>query len=248
MINPIVLYGGHKILTTKTKVSDIEDKDNLNKLIQDMKDTLESVGGLGLAANQIGRNESVCLVKLDDNLITMINPVITERSEEDKISVEGCLSIPDVSAKVERSEKIKVKFVNPDWEWREQEIEVDFPNSVVIQHEVDHLNGILMTDYLTPFQRELIQTKLKKIARGNATINYVGMIWRSSHNSWALVGNYKKLMEFYSYNNNTSFSTNGEVDGIISESEVIVGQEKETIEAKENTSREITEHKVSEDS
>lgn len=245
MINPIVLYGGHNVLTTKTKFSDIEDKENLNKLIQDMKDTLESVGGLGLAANQIGRNESVCLVRLDDNLITMVNPVITERSDEDKISVEGCLSIPDVSARIDRSETIKVKFINPDFDWQEQEIEVNFPNSVVVQHEVDHLDGVLMIDYLTPFQRQLIQTKLKKITRGNASINYVGMIWRSSQKSWALVGPYHKLLEFYTYNSNNSFSTNGEVNGIISESEII-GIEEEANTAEENTSGQVTEHQVSE--
>jgi len=245
MINPIVLYGGHNVLTTKTKVSDVNDKDTLNKLIQDMKDTLESVGGLGLAANQIGRNESVCLVRLDDNLITMVNPVITERSEEDKISIEGCLSIPDVSARIDRSEKIRVKFINPDFEWQEQEIEVDFPNSVVVQHEVDHLNGVLMIDYLTPFQRQLIQTKLKKISRGNTNINYVGMVWRSSVKSWSLVGTASKLFEFYTYNNNMSFSTNGEVDGINSESEII-GIQEEANKTEENPSGKIAEHEVSE--
>lgn len=245
MINPIVLYGGHNVLTTKTKSSDIEDKENLNKLIQDMKDTLESVGGLGLAANQIGRNESVCLVRLDDNLITMVNPVITERSDEDKISIEGCLSIPDVSARIDRSETIKVKFINPDFDWQEQEIEVNFPNSVVVQHEVDHLDGVLMIDYLTSFQRQLIQTKLKKITRGNTNINYVGMIWRNSQKSWSLVGPYHKLLEFYTYNSNNSFSTNGEVDGIISESEII-GIEEEANTAEENTSGQVTEHQVSE--
>ncbi len=163
-----------------------------------MKDTLESVGGLGLAANQLGRDESVCLVKLDDNLLTMVNPQITSRGGEKKTSVEGCLSLPDITSKVERDETISVKFINPDAEWSEQEIQVEFPNSVVVQHEVDHLQGKLMTDDLSPMQRNLIQTKLKKVARGNADVNYVGMIWRDSVKSWSLVGPYHKLMEFYS--------------------------------------------------
>ncbi len=70
MIQPIVLYSSnHKILRTKTKQSNIEaDRENLEKLIADMKDTLQSVGGLGLAANQLGRDESVCLVKLNENI------------------------------------------------------------------------------------------------------------------------------------------------------------------------------------
>lgn len=203
MIQPIVLFSQtHNILRTKTKVSDVEgDKDNIQKLIFDMKETLDSVGGLGIAANQIGRNESVCIVKLDGNTLTMINPQITSRKGEKKTSIEGCLSIPDVSAKVERDEIITVKFVNPDGLWTEEEIEVEFPNSVVIQHEVDHLNGKLMIDDLSPMQKNLIQTKLKRVSRGNADINYVGMIWRDSQKSWSLVGPMHKLMEFYSQRN-----------------------------------------------
>ena len=163
-----------------------------------MKDTLQSVGGLGLAANQLGRNESVCIVKLDGNTITMVNPYITKREGEKKISVEGCLSLPDLTAKVERDETVTVKFINPDADWSEQEIQIEFPNSVVAQHEIDHLEGKLMIDNLSPMQRNLVATKLKKIGRGNADINYVGMIWRDSQKSWSLVGPYMKLMEFYS--------------------------------------------------
>ena len=200
MIQPIVLYSSnHNILRTKTKQSNIQtDKENLEKLIVDMKETLQSIGGLGLAANQLGRDESVCLVKLGDNLLTMVNPEITSRGGEKKTSIEGCLSLPDITAKVERDETISVKFTNPDAEWLEQEIVVEFPNSVVVQHEVDHLQGKLMTDDLSPMERNLIATKLKKVSRGNANMNYVGMIWRDSVKSWSLVGPYHKLMEFYS--------------------------------------------------
>ena len=163
-----------------------------------MKDTLQSIGGLGLAANQLGRDESVCLVQFGEQTITMVNPVITGREGETKISIEGCLSLPDVSAKVQRDEIISVKFINPDNEWREEELRVEFPNSVVVQHEIDHLNGKLMTDNLSPMEKNLIATKLKRVSRGNAEINYVGMIWRDSQKSWSLVGPYMKLMQFYS--------------------------------------------------
>ena len=200
MIQPIVLYSSnHNVLRTKTKLSDVEkEKENLQKLIGDMKDTLQSIGGLGLAANQLGRDESVCLVQFGEQTITMVNPTITGREGETKISIEGCLSLPDVSAKVQRDEIISVKFINPDNEWQEEEIRVEFPNSVVVQHELDHLNGKLMTDNLSPMERNLIQTKLKRVSRGNAEINYVGMIWRDSQKSWSLVGPYMKLMQFYS--------------------------------------------------
>lgn len=199
MIQPIVLYSSnHKILRTKTKQSNAEgDKDNLLKLIGDMKETLESVGGLGLAANQLGRDESICLVKLNDKVVTMVNPEIIDSDGETKVSVEGCLSLPDISVRVDRHENITVKFINPDEDWQQQEIKVEFPNSVIVQHELDHLNGKLMIDYCTPFERTLISTKLKRVARGNTNINYVGMIWRDSVKSWSLVGPFMKLMEFY---------------------------------------------------
>lgn len=200
MIQPIVLYNSnHKILKTRTKRSDVEkEKETLLSLISDMKETLESIGGLGLAANQLGRDESVCLVKFGEQTITMVNPVITGREGETKISIEGCLSLPDISAKVQRDEIISVKFTNPDNDWQEEEIRVEFPNSVVVQHEVDHLNGKLMIDGLSPMEKNLISTKLKRVSRGNAEINYVGMIWRDSQKSWSLVGPYMKLMQFYS--------------------------------------------------
>jgi len=248
MIQPIVLYSSnHNVLRTKTKQSNIQaDRENLEKLIGDMRDTLESVGGLGLAANQLGRDESVCLVKLDGNILTMVNPHITKREGDKKISVEGCLSLPDITTKVERDETIAVKFINPDSEWSEQEIVVDFPNSVVIQHEVDHLEGKLMIDDLSPMERSLIATKLKRVSRGNAEINYVGMTWRDSQKSWSLVGPYHKLIEFYSYHSNGNLETNGEGNGINGEGQIIVGQEEEGRETKENTSGEFEEHKVGE--
>jgi peptide deformylase len=219
MVQPIVLYSStHKILRTKTKRSDInKDRENLEKLIGDMKDTLQSVGGLGLAANQLGRDESVCLVKINDEIITLINPVITKRSGEQKTSIEGCLSLPDITAKVERDEIISVKFINPDADWSEQEIQVEFPNSVVIQHELDHLNGKLMIDNFSPMQKNLIQTKLKKISRGNANMNYVGMIWRDSVRSWSLVGSYMKLMEFYMQTQKTNEENTSEISQETSE-------------------------------
>lgn len=199
MIQPIVMYSStHKILTTKTKNSDVnKNREELETLIRNMKDTLNSIGGLGLAANQLGRDESVCLVKINDQVVTMINPIINERMGEKKISIEGCLSLPDITAKVERDEIISVRFVNPDNEYVEEELRVEFPNSVIVQHEVDHLNGKLMIDNLSPMQKNLIQTKLKRVARGNAEINYVGMIWRDSIKSWSLIGPFMKLMEFY---------------------------------------------------
>jgi hypothetical protein len=102
-----------------------------------------------------------------------------------------------------------------------------------------------MIDDLSPMQRNLISTKLKKVARGNADINYVGMVWRDSIKSWSRFGPFLKLDECYNYHSNAnSFSTNGEVDGIITEGEIIINEEEGT-EAQENTSGQITEHQIS---
>ena len=214
MIQPIVLYSqSHNILNTKVSPVNLEeDKNPISSLISDMKETLSSVGGLGLAANQIGRNESVCLVNINGNIITMINPEIISHSDETKISIEGCLSIPDLSVKVNRYETVTVKFINPDFSWKEDEMSFEFPNSVVVQHEIDHLNGKIMIDELSPMQRNLIQTKLKRVSRGNIDINYVGMIWRDSQKSWSLVGPMHKLAEFYSQFQKQEEKSTEEVD------------------------------------
>lgn len=200
MVKPIVLYSHSQTVLNKKSVSiklDEIDKNIISSLITDIKDTLSSVGGLGLAANQIGRDESVCVINIDGNLITMINPEIISNSNEKNISSEGCLSIPDVYAKVQRYERVTVKFINPDFSWKEDEMSFDFPNSVIVQHEIDHLNGKLMIDEYSPMQKNLIQTKLKRVSRGNVDINYVGMTWRESQKSWSLVGPLHKLSEFY---------------------------------------------------
>ena len=101
-----------------------------------------------------------------------------------------------------------------------------------------------MIDNLSPMQKNLIQTKLKKISRGNTDVNYVGMIWRESVKSWSLVGPFHKLVEYYNYHStNNSFSDNGEINGIGNENEIIVNQEEGT-QTEENPSGQITEHEV----
>lgn len=199
MIQAIVLHNKHhNILSTPPRKVDIAtEKDDVIALVKDMTDTMEAAGGLGLAANQIGRNLSVCICKINDTLVPMVNPEIIEATGNDEISEEGCLSLPDVIVRVLRKETVKVKFIDPT-NWIETEMVIDFPYSVVPQHEIDHLNGKLIIDYMTPMQRDLARTKLKRIARGNMPINYVGMVWRESKRSWALVGNYAQLLRFYS--------------------------------------------------
>lgn len=250
MVQPIILYSkSHNVLTTPVKlVTTEEDHKESISLIQDLKDTLESVGGLGLAANQIGRNLSICVCKIGESIITMINPSYEPCPQplgEDvtEISEEACLSLPDVVVKIPRYKDIYVSFVNPDADWEYQSMFMEFPNSVIAQHEIDHLNGIINIDYLTPLQINLLGNKLKRIARGNVPINYVGMIWKENKRSWNLIGSHLKLLEFYSYQNKIQEDATkvleklkGEITGSLDNS-IITGDNNGTEES--NSSQEI---------
>jgi peptide deformylase len=100
----------------------------------------------------------------------MINPEITFKSEETVDMDEGCLSIPEVNAAVTRPENIVVSYLDRDFE--EQELEVGGWLARVIQHEYDHLDGVLFLDHLSMFKRKLLSSKLKEIAEGRAEIDY----------------------------------------------------------------------------
>jgi len=122
---------------------------NIQKLIKDMEITMEVDNGCGLAAPQVGQHVRIIVVKLnqltDQELnIAMINPEIVFRSEETYIDTEGCLSVPDYFDEVERAMDIIVKF--QDIKGREQMLKMSDLNARVVQHEIDHLDGVLFTD------------------------------------------------------------------------------------------------------
>ena len=136
--------------------------------------------GCGLAAPQIGISKRVLVVDGNDLADRfpelkgfhreMINPVFTFESEETSEYSEGCLSIPNVDADIVRPAKIKVRYINPDF----QEVEEEFDDFAarMIQHEMDHLNGIVFTDRATPIRRKLISGKLSNIAKGKTNPSY----------------------------------------------------------------------------
>lgn len=122
---------------------------NIQKLIKDMETTMEVDNGCGLAAPQVGQHVRVIMVKLNQMTdqevnIAMINPEITYFSEEKYIDEEGCLSVPDYFDEVERAVDIIVKF--QDIKSRQQMLKMSDLNARVVQHEIDHLDGILFTD------------------------------------------------------------------------------------------------------
>jgi peptide deformylase len=143
---PILTGADNPILRTKTKKVPKVTKELL-KLLKDMQDTTVSADGLGLAAPQVGRLERVCIVKIGDKLTSLINPAITMKSVAMEIGEEGCLSLPNIWLEVPRATSIVVKYWNVKGE--EQERILEHMDARVVQHEVDHLEGILIVDYGT---------------------------------------------------------------------------------------------------
>lgn len=123
--------------------------DKINKeikdLIKNMNKTMMSNNGVGIAAPQVNVLKRIILVRPTNKTYTLINPNIKFKSEEKTIDCEGCLSVPGKNIKIERSKKIIVEFMNIDGEYYEMEAEDLFAR--VIQHETDHLDGKLITDY-----------------------------------------------------------------------------------------------------
>lgn len=134
----------------------------LHKLLDDMAHTMYEAPGVGLAANQVGELTRVAVVDVSrdqDELIELINPEIVSRQGKTS-GEEGCLSIPDYRDVVERSERISVKYL--DRSGKPLTLEADGLLSVCIQHEIDHLDGVLFVDRLSRLKRELFKKWLKK--------------------------------------------------------------------------------------
>ncbi|MCF8055269.1 MAG: peptide deformylase [Desulfocapsa sp.] len=148
------------------KVTTIDD--SLKNLITDMVETMYDAPGIGLAAPQIGESSQLIVVDIsreenEQRSMVMINPIITER-EGSQVDEEGCLSVIDLTASVKRSRKITLSY--QDIEGKEQEMTVEDRFAVVLQHEIDHLNGVLFIDHLSTLKRSLYKKKVKKMLAG----------------------------------------------------------------------------------
>lgn len=166
----------HPVLKEETQPIDNFD-DDLKKFVEDMFETMYVANGIGLAGNQVGEKKSVVTIDLgkrDGKQIYppfhMINPEIVETSDDEIVFQEGCLSIPKFFDDVVRPEFIKVKYWDVDE--KEHVIEADALLARVIQHEVDHLQGYLFTDRMSPIRRTLAKNKLKQIKRGKVQTDY----------------------------------------------------------------------------
>ena len=182
MVVPIYVYG-HDALRQETEPVE-ENTDDLQSLIDDMIETMRNAAGIGLAAPQVGRTERLFVVDLtpmaeemaeaEEPLppqpMVLINPEIVEESTETVDLEEGCLSIPEVREAVTRPERIRMRYLDRTFE--EQEIEAGHLLARVLQHERDHLDGILFTDYLSSFRKRLLQRPLREMVNGEVEADY----------------------------------------------------------------------------
>ncbi|MBQ7303472.1 MAG: peptide deformylase [Alphaproteobacteria bacterium] len=159
----------HPILTQKAeRVLKVDD--DIRKLLKDMLETMYADKGVGLAAPQVGVSKRIIVIDTEQrdedgnykpgNPMYLINPEIIYKSEEMIWFCEGCLSVPKQSADVERHYKIKVRYL--DYDGKEQEIEAEDYPAVVLQHEIDHLDGILYIDRISRLKRNMLLKKLEK--------------------------------------------------------------------------------------
>ena len=174
-IQPIYLYDS-PVLRAKT-LGVKSPTPELLRLILDMFETMHAARGIGLAANQVGRHESVFVVDLSEledhsgfKPLVMINPDIREYFGDDVPYEEGCLSIPEIKEEIIRPERVSVKYLDPNFELHELEAEGLLAR--VIQHEFDHLNGVFFTDYLKGLKKKLLMPALKKIKSGDVEADY----------------------------------------------------------------------------
>lgn len=185
---PVYLYGT-KVLKTKARpVKELSN--NVIKLVYDMVETMHASNGMGLAANQVGSLHRVVTVDIsevneeereasNDQLkrtspdlprkVVMINPEVLGQEGSWKME-EGCLSIPEVRGEVERAERIRVKYRDPNFE--EKELLADGLLARVMLHEIDHLDGILFTELLHPDEKAQIKADLRRIKQGDVDTSY----------------------------------------------------------------------------
>ena len=177
MILPIVAYGDPVL---KKEAEDIEkDSPELQQLIDNMIETMHNSEGVGLAAPQIGKSIRLFVVDaspfeedeptLSNFKKVFINPIILEEEGKEWDFNEGCLSIPGIREDVSRKPKITIEYYDREWNLKEEQY--DGIAARIIQHEYDHIEGVL-TDHLTGLKRTLLKTKLNNISKGNVKVNY----------------------------------------------------------------------------
>lgn len=175
----ILTYGSAVLREKAGSVEKVTDE--IRQLADDMLRTMYAGNGVGLAAEQIGRTESICVLDISPAYgqgpegggmpcpapmpLVLINPEISQ-AEGESVQEEGCLSFPDIFVSVKRPEKIVVKYV--DLEGKSVTLDADGFLARAIQHEIDHLNGVLLYDHMSSVKRVALAGKLRRLKKASA--------------------------------------------------------------------------------
>ena len=187
MILPIVAYGDPLLKREAEEID--ENYPNLKELLDNMFETMYAASGVGLAAPQINKGIRIFIVDaspfaeveegeepdpmaegLEGFKKVFINPIIEEEDGEEWAFAEGCLSIPKIREDVYRKPNIKISYYDENWNFFEEEY--DGYAARIIQHEYDHIEGILFTDHLSPLKKKMLKKKLTNISKGDIDVSY----------------------------------------------------------------------------
>lgn len=160
----VLRFPDERLRTKAVPVTEFNDELQTN--IDNMFATMYEEKGVGLAATQVDIHQRLVVIDVSEdktNPLVLINPEIIAKSDETSINEEGCLSVPQCYAKVDRHNQVTVKAL--DRHGKEFSLDADELLAICIQHELDHLQGILFVDYLSPLKRQRIKAKLEKEAR-----------------------------------------------------------------------------------
>jgi peptide deformylase len=175
---PIIVYGSPILRQVSREIN--KDFPNLPSLISDMFDTMYKSDGMGLAAPQIGKSVRIFVVDatslaeedpvLKDFKKAFINPKLELIGEETLVMNEGCLSLPKIREDIDRHNKVRITYNDENWNYFEEQYEG--LKARVIQHEYDHLDGILFIDRINPLRKKMLKGKLHDISRCNVDVPY----------------------------------------------------------------------------
>jgi peptide deformylase len=176
MIYPVTVFGD-PVLRKKAEPITRNFKD-LKEFIENMFDTMYNSDGVGLAAPQVGQPIRIFVLDTTTDeedepagiVKAFINPEILEKTGDEWVMNEGCLSLPEIREDVLRPETVRIKYLDEDF--NEHEEEYSGFTSRVIQHEYDHLDGIMFVDYLNPLKRRILKSKLTAISKGKVIPKY----------------------------------------------------------------------------
>ena len=187
MILPVIAYGDPVL---RAECEEVEEGTDMTSVLKDMRDTMHQASGVGLAAPQVGKSIRLFIVDaspfaeeepeneeeaqnfeiLKNFKKVFINPIIEEERGKKWAFSEGCLSIPGIREEVIRENIVKISYFDEEWNFHEEEYTGIAAR--IIQHEYDHVEGVLFTDHLNPLKRRMLKRRLTDISKGEVSVTY----------------------------------------------------------------------------